>query len=249
MTRPPKPAIVTIGNFDGVHLGHQKLIHQVADRARALGLCSLAVTFEPHPEQILFPERKLNHLSTSEEKVEILHANGIEDVWVCPFTTDLARLEPEDFMRVVTERQPISELWVGADFALGRGRRGTISVLAEIGTAMGWGLHMVPPLMLEGQIVSSTAIRTLLSAGAVRGAADLLGRAYGVSGDFSGDDLMVDPLRALPRAMVYDAQLRQDDAAHDVSVTVLSVPNRIRLDTDVPHHQGPAIIDFLRRAD
>jgi riboflavin kinase/FMN adenylyltransferase len=249
MTRPPKPAIVTIGNFDGVHLGHQKLIHQVADRARALGLCSLAVTFEPHPEQILFPERKLNHLSTSEEKVEILHANGIEDVWVCPFTTDLARLEPEDFMRMVTERQPISELWVGADFALGRGRRGTISVLAEIGTAMGWGLHMVPPLMLEGQIVSSTAIRTLLSAGAVRGAADLLGRAYGVSGDFSGDDLMVDPLRALPRAMVYDAQLRQDDAAHDVSVTVLSVPNRIRLDTDVPHHQGPAIIDFLRRAD
>jgi riboflavin kinase/FMN adenylyltransferase len=249
MARPPKPAIVTIGNFDGVHLGHQKLIHQVADRAHALGLCSLAVTFEPHPEQILFPERKLNHLSTSEEKVEILHANGIEDVWVCPFTTDLARLEPEDFMRMVTERQPISELWVGADFALGRGRRGTISVLAEIGTAMGWGLHMVPPLMLEGQIVSSTAIRTLLSAGAVRGAADLLGRAYGVSGDFSGDDLMVDPLRALPRAMVYDAQLRQDDAAHDVSVTVLSVPNRIRLDTDVPHHQGPAIIDFLRRAD
>jgi FAD synthase len=152
-------------------------------------------------------------------------------------------------MRMVTERQPMSELWVGADFALGRGRRGTISVLAEIGTAMGWGLHMVPPLMLEGQIVSSTAIRTLLSAGAVRGAADLLGRAYGVSGDFSGDDLMVDPLRALPRAMVYDAQLRQDGAAYDVSVTVLNVPNRIRLDTPVPHHQGPAFIDFLRRAD
>jgi riboflavin kinase/FMN adenylyltransferase len=249
MTTPPKPAIVTIGNFDGVHLGHQKLIHQVADRARALGLCSLAVTFEPHPEQILFPERKLNHLSTSEEKVDILHANGIEDVWVCPFTTDLARLEPEDFMRMVTERQPMSELWVGADFALGRGRRGTISVLAEIGTAMGWGLHMVPPLTLEGQIVSSTAIRTLLSAGAVRGAADLLGRTYGVSGELEGDELIVDPLRALPRAMVYDAQLRQDGCTYDVSVTVQNTPNRIRLETPVPHHQGPAIIDFLRRAD
>src|SRR5438477_6651778 len=193
MNTLPKPAIVTIGNFDGVHLGHQKLIHQVADRARALGLCSLAVTFEPHPEQILFPERKLNHLSTPEEKVEILHTNGMEDVWVCPFTTELARLEPEDFMRLVTERRPMAELWVGADFALGRGRRGTISVLAEIGSAMGWGLHMVPPYMLEGPVVSSTAFRTLLAAGAVRGAADLLGRPYSVSGDLQGDDLLVDP--------------------------------------------------------
>src|SRR5713101_851338 len=249
MTQPPKPAIVTIGNFDGVHLGHQKLIHQVADRARALGLCSLAVTFEPHPEQVLFPEKKLNHLSTPEEKVEILHANGMDDVWVCPFTTELARMEPEDFMRLVTERQPMSELWVGADFALGRGRRGTISVLAEIGSAMGWGLHMVPPLMLEGQIVSSTAIRTLLSAGAVRGAADLLGRPYGVSGDFNGDDLIIDPLRALPRPMPYDAQLRQDGSTQDVSATVLSGPSRIRLNTEAPHHNGPAVIDFLRRAD
>ena len=247
--KTPKPAIVTIGNFDGVHLGHQKLISQVADRAKSLGMCSLAVTFEPHPEQILFPERKLSHLSSSEEKIEILHATGMDDVWVCPFTTELARLEPEDFMRMVAERQPMAELWVGADFALGRGRRGTISVLAEIGSAMGWGLHMVPPLMLEGQIVSSTAIRTLLSAGAVRGAADLLGRPYGVSGDLSADDLEVDPLRALPRAMVYDAQLRQDNRTHDVSVTVQNAPNRIHLDTPVPHHDGPASIDFLRRAD
>jgi riboflavin kinase/FMN adenylyltransferase len=243
------PAIVTIGNFDGVHLGHQKLIHQVADRARALGLCSLAVTFEPHPEQILFPERKLNHLSTSADKVEILHANGMDDVWVCPFTTELARLEPEDFMRMVAERQPMSELWVGADFALGRGRRGTISVLAEIGSAMGWGLHMVPPLTLEGQIVSSTAIRTLLSAGAVRGAADLLGRPFSVSGELKSDDLIVDPLQTLPKPMVYGAQLRQDTSTHDISVTVLSAPNRIHLDTPVPHHNGKAKIDFLRRAD
>jgi riboflavin kinase/FMN adenylyltransferase len=249
MNPKKKRAIVTIGNFDGVHLGHQKLIHEVADRAKALGLCSLAVTFEPHPEQILFPERKLSHLSSSAEKVEILHANGMDDVWVCPFTNELARLEPEDFMRMVVERQPMSELWIGADFALGRGRRGTISVLSEIGSAMGWGLHMVPPLTLEGQIVSSTAIRTLLSAGAVRGAADLLGRPYGVIGEITGDDLLVDPLRTLPRGMVYDAQLRQDTKTHDVSVTVLNSPNRVHLDSNVPHHDGPAAIDFLRRTD
>src|SRR5207244_7966731 len=115
--------------------------------------CSLAVTFEPHPEQILFPERKLSHLSSSEEKVEILHATGMDDVWVCPFTTELARLEPEDFMRMVAERQPLSELWVGADFALARGRPGTMCVLAEIGSATGWGLHTVPTLIHDGQIV------------------------------------------------------------------------------------------------
>jgi FAD synthase len=244
-----KPAIVTIGNFDGVHLGHQKVIKQVADRARALGLASLAVTFEPHPSEVLFPERKLNHLSTPEEKVEILHANGVDEVWVCPFTIELARMEPDDFMRMVNERQPMSELWVGADFALGRGRRGTISVLAEIGSAMGWGLHMVAPLMLEGQIVSSTAIRTLLSAGAVRGAADLLGRLYSVPGTLDGNELMVHPLRALPRSMPYEALLRQDGASYETPVTVLASQNCIRFEANLPTHAGPAVVEFVRRAD
>src|SRR5438128_1004655 len=109
-----RPAIVTIGNFDGVHLGHQTLVRQAADRAHALGLSSLAVTFEPHPEQILFPERRRTHLSNSDERRDLLRACGIDEVWVCPFTTELARLEPEDFMRMVTDRQPIAELWVGA---------------------------------------------------------------------------------------------------------------------------------------
>jgi riboflavin kinase/FMN adenylyltransferase len=244
-----RPAIVTIGNFDGVHLGHQKLIHQVAERARTLGLCSMAVTFEPHPEQVLFPEKKLNHLSTPAEKTAILHANGMDDVWVCPFTTELARLEPEDFMRLVSERQSMAELWVGADFALGRGRRGTISVLSEIGSAMGWGLHMVPPLMLEGQIVSSTAIRTLLAAGAVRGAADLLGRPYSVPGELVGNELIVDPQRALPRSMSYEVQVRQNDNTFDASATVLPTPARIRIDNSLPTHQGEATVEFVRRLD
>ena len=250
MTTPAKPAIVTIGNFDGVHLGHQKLVQQVVDRARALGLCSLAVTFEPHPEQVLFPERKLNHLSTSEEKQRILQASGIDDVWVCPFTTELARLEPEDFMRMVAEREPLAELWVGADFALGRGRRGTIAVLSEIGSAMGWCLHMVPPLTLEGQVVSSTAIRTLLAAGAVRGAADLLGRNYRVAGQLEGDELSVEPLRTLPRPMAYEALVHQNGAAHETLVTVQPTPGRIRIEGDVPTlKSGVAEVEFVRRRD
>src|SRR5260221_3459068 len=107
---------------------------------------------------------------------------------------------------------------------------------------MGWGLQLVPPLTLDGKIVSSTATRTLLSAGAVRGAADLLGRPYGVIGEISGDDLLVDPFRTLPRGMVYDVQLRQDTKTHDVSVTVLHYPHRIHLDPDVVPHDGHTAI-------
>ncbi|HLZ28492.1 MAG TPA: FAD synthetase family protein [Chloroflexota bacterium] len=242
-------AIVTIGNFDGVHLGHQKLVRQAAERAEALGLRSLAITFDPHPEQILFPERRRTHLSNSDERRALLQACGIDEVWVCPFTIEIAHLEPEDFMRLVTDRQPMAELWVGADFALGRGRKGTISVLAEIGAALGWGMHMVPPLRLEGQVVSSTAIKTLLAAAAVRGASDLLGRTYSVSGELEADLFKVDPLRALPKPGVYDGQLTQDSATHDVLLTVLPAPGTIQLTTEAPHHEGPATLDFVRRAD
>jgi riboflavin kinase / FMN adenylyltransferase len=244
-----KPAIVTIGNFDGVHLGHLKLIRQVVERAQALGLCSFAITFDPHPERVLFPERMLTYLSTAEERRDILQDNGIDKVWICPFTTDLARLEPEEFMRLVAERQPIAELWVGADFALGRGRRGTIAVLADMGAKTGWALHMVPPYMLEGQVVSSTAIRTLLSAGAVRGAADLLGRNYSVSCEITGDEIVVDPQRALPRAgIAYEAQLTQDRVVHEVKVTP-EPTGHITLRGPVKLHDGTAKLDFARRAD
>ena len=245
-----KPAIVTIGNFDGVHLGHQKLIQQVVDRSRALDLHSFAITFDPHPEQVLVPERKLTYLSTAEERCAILQQSGIDSVWICPFTRELARLEPEEFMRLVTERQPIAELWVGADFALGRGRKGTIAVLAELGAASGWGLHMVAPHVLEGQVVSSTAIRTLLAAGAIRGAADLLGRVYSVAGDIRGDNLIVDPLRAVPKSgIAYEAQLTQNEAPLDGVVTVEQDPLRVVLDARGPHADGPARVSFIRRAD
>ncbi|MGI9146184.1 MAG: adenylyltransferase/cytidyltransferase family protein [Chloroflexota bacterium] len=241
--------VVTIGNFDGVHLGHQELVRQASDRARALGLGSLAITFDPHPEQILFPERRRTFLSSSHERQLLLRACGVDNVWVCPFTTELARLEPDEFMRLVAERQPIAELWVGADFGLGRGRKGTIAMLSEIGSASGWGLHMVPPVRLEGQVVSSIAIRTLLAAAAVRGASDLLGRTFSVSGELDGHTFRLDPLRSLPRPGVYDGQLHQDGATYDVPLLVDAIPGSIQITADIPHRTGPALVAFLRRAD
>jgi riboflavin kinase/FMN adenylyltransferase len=245
-----KRAIVTIGNFDGVHLGHRKLIQQVVDRAHARQLCSFAITFDPHPDQVLFPERKQTYLSTAEERGELLRASGIDSVWICPFTRELARLEPEEFIHMVTERQPIAELWVGADFAMGRNRKGSIAVLAELGAASGWDLHMVAPQMFEGQVVSSTAIRTLLAAGAVRGAADLLGRSYRVPGEIQADCLMVDPTRTLPKtAITYETQLLQDGTVVEGVAVVEQDPPRVALDPSTPHHDGPARVDFVRRAD
>lgn len=216
-------AVVTIGNFDGVHLGHRMLIASVVARAQSLGLRSLAITFDPHPEQVLFPERQLSFLSSPEERTEYLRETGIDDVWVMPFTRELARLEPAEFMHQVSERQPLAELWVGSDFALGRGRQGTISVLSELGAAHGWSLHVVPPYRRNGEVVSSTAIRTLLAAGAVRGAADLLGRPYAVRGDLSGTTLRVEPHRALPCPGRYLATLHQpraDDTGTPVDATI-----------------------------
>ncbi len=244
------PAIVTIGNFDGVHLGHLKLVRQVVDRARALDLCSFAITFDPHPDQVLFPERRHMYLSTAEERREILKQSGIDSIWICPFTRDLARLEPDEFVHLITERQPIAELWVGADFAMGRGRIGTVGVLAEMGAHGGWGLHVVAPLVLDGQVVSSTAVRTLLGAGAVRGAADLLGRSYSVPGVITGDELLVDSVRALPKsAIAYEGQLQQDGAVYDSTVTVEQDPPRVSISPLTPHHDGPARVEFLRRTD
>ena len=165
---------------------------------------------------------------------------GLDDIWTCAFTPELARLEPEEFIRLVSERQPIAELWVGPDFALGRGRRGTIAVLSEMGGAAGWALHMVPPYRHEGQIVSSSGIRTLLSAGAVRGAGDLLGRPYSLSGELDSQNIVrVDPLHQLPRPGVYAGQARQPGTILDATITVLAHPRRDPAHLPRPHRRPP----------
>jgi riboflavin kinase/FMN adenylyltransferase len=249
MTAPAKPAVVTIGNFDGVHLGHRKLLGSAVERARALGQCSLAITFDPHPEQVLFPDRQFSFLSSPEERTDYLRETGIDDVWVMAFTRELAKLEPAEFMQLVAERQPLSELWVGSDFALGRGRQGTIAVLSELGGAHGWSLHVVPPYRLNGQIVSSTAIRTLLAAGAVRGAADLLGRPYSVRGGLSGHALQIDPNRALPRPGRYSGDLVwSPDGSASIQAEVAAESPTIVL-SDAPTASDHAELRFLRRAD
>jgi riboflavin kinase/FMN adenylyltransferase len=156
-------AIVTIGNFDGVHIGHQHLIAQVVRRARAIGAMACAVTFDPHPRAVLRPDTAPMALTAASEKIRRMRAAGLDDVWVCSFTRDIANLSPEDFLDRIEQVWPMAELWVGHDFALGRGREGSIEVLRELGLQRGWTVHVIEPLRVEGEIVSSSRIRALLA--------------------------------------------------------------------------------------
>jgi len=249
-------AIITIGTFDGVHRGHQCLLTQVVQRARYLGLKSYAVTFDPHPRSVLYPSQPVAVLTDVQEKVDLIRQCGIDEIWVCPFTLELSHLSPEEFIHLVQERQPIEELWVGADFALGRGRAGTFAALAELGGASGWGLHMVPPYRLEGQVVASSAIRTLLAAGAVQGAAELLGRPYTVPGQLSCDGpetlFHPRPLRTLPKALTYAAQIGLRERVYDGEAIIPPIeasplPIRVQLATSERPGSGPATLTFVRR--
>jgi riboflavin kinase/FMN adenylyltransferase len=223
-----KGAIVTIGNFDGVHRGHQFMLRQVVERARPLGLHSVAVTFEPHPQAVLHPERPLLSLCDPDEKCWLIRRLGIDDVWVCPFTREMSQLSPEAFMRQVADRQPIAEIWIGTDFALGQGRSGTVAVLAEIGRTEGWGLHVVPPYMLDGAVVSSTRIRGFLAAGDVQAAAKLLGRPYAICGDLEfttrGSLALRTPRRrAVPASGIYAARVYRGEVSFDAVAAVRSL--------------------------
>ena len=174
--------VATVGSFDGVHRGHKELLRSVVARARALGCRSMAVTFDPIPDLVLYPDRHVTVLSDREQKEDLIRSLGIDHVLVLEFTRELSMLRPEEFIGQLQAEHPLYEFWVGTDFALGRDRSGTIAALAEIGSKEGFALHVVPPVKLGPQIISSTYIRTLLVQGDVQRANELLGHRYAVTG-------------------------------------------------------------------
>ena len=173
---------LTIGVFDGVHRGHQEIIRRLVAGAHAVNLPAVVMTFYPHPAVVLGGQEHFKRLTTTSERAEILTGMGVDAVVVHPFTRTLAEQTAETFMRYVKNRVGLRKLLVGYDFALGRGREGNASRLAEIGGQLGYGVETIPVFSLEGQIVSSTRIRKLISAGQVAEAATDMGRYYTVSG-------------------------------------------------------------------
>ncbi|MGE5618161.1 MAG: bifunctional riboflavin kinase/FAD synthetase [Sphingomonadaceae bacterium] len=175
-------AVATIGVFDGVHLGHQALIRRVVERAGQLGMVSVCVTFSPHPEDVLRPDSGIAHLAGVEDRLATIKGLGVSEVVVMEFTSALAALSPEEFIDRLMQRFRLRELWIGSDFALGRGRTGTPERLAAIGREKGFVVRSLPPVEVDGQVVSSSRIRQLLADGQVEEAARLLGRAYRLRG-------------------------------------------------------------------
>jgi riboflavin kinase/FMN adenylyltransferase len=175
--------VVTIGTFDGVHRGHQRLLARAVERGEELQLPVTGITFEPVPAAVLRPEAFPGRLATAEEKLALLAEAGLDEIVVVPFTPELSRWSPEDFMRWLQEKTGLRELWVGEEFALGKDRAGTVERLTEIGDALGFRVVTVPRLTNGSEVVSSSQVRAAVMAGDVARARRLLGRPFRVSGE------------------------------------------------------------------
>jgi len=172
---------LTIGVFDGVHRGHQAILRQLVEGAHSAGRPAAVLTFARHPAEVL-GHRDLKCLTTSEERAELLGQLGVDAVISHPFDEHVAALSAVEFMRPVKERLGLSRLLIGYDFALGRGREGNASRLAEIGREMGYTVQVVEAVSDESGLISSTVIRKLVSVGDVADAAKMLGHSYSITG-------------------------------------------------------------------
>ncbi|MCP9452400.1 MAG: riboflavin biosynthesis protein RibF [Nitrospira sp.] len=175
--------VVTIGNFDGHHVGHRALLHAVVETARRVEGTAVVLTFDPHPVTILAPQADLQFLTGPEEKVAFFEKAGVDEVVFVEFTPSFAALSPEQFVELVLVRGlHVKELFVGRHFVFGYRRTGTVQHLAALGVHHGFLVHPMDPVLAEGAVVSSTRIRQLIRAGKVEEVIPLLGRRYAIAG-------------------------------------------------------------------
>ena len=178
-----RPTVLTLGVFDGLHLGHQLIMRIVVERARAACAVPTVITFDPHPRAVLHPESSPPLLQTLDQKVEGFGVLGIEQTIVIRFTPEFSMIRAEDFLReVVKERLHAKEVYLGRGFAFGHDREGNIELLRRVSNDLGFIADEVPEVRLRNQRVSSSRIRQLLTEGNVNLARRLLGRPYGVEG-------------------------------------------------------------------
>jgi len=178
-----RPTVLTLGVFDGLHIGHQLIMKTVVERARAIGAVPTVITFDPHPRAVLHPESAPPLLQTFDQKVEGFGVLGIEQTIVVRFTKEFSEIGAHDFLReVVKERLHAQEVYLGKGFAFGHDREGNIDLLKRVGKELGFVAGEVPEVSLRNRRVSSSKIRDLLSRGEVNLARRMLGRPYGVEG-------------------------------------------------------------------
>ena len=232
LREPLRPSVVTIGNFDGVHLAHQRLLESVVRAARRLNATATAVTFEPHPSRVLTPERVPKLLTTLAQKSRLIERLGIELLVVLPFTHELSNLTPLEFVRqVLAGGLGAVSVHVGPNFRFGHQQAGDVRVLAELAGQERFTLEVLPVAEIRGERVSSSRIRQLLSEGRVGKAGRLLGRPYSVGGPVvpgSGvgkqqtvPTLNLAPIdEQLPQNGVYVTRTRLGETAHESATNV-----------------------------
>ena len=183
LTEPPVRAVVTIGNFDGIHLGHREIFRRVVRRAQEIEGTAVVVTFVPHPLKVLDPERAPRLLNTYAEKERLVAASCIDIMVSLPFTSELADMPARDFVRdILVGRIGLRHLVVGYDYAFGRNREGDAAFLQRQGQKLGFSVEVIGPVSGEAEIYSSTLIRRRLGAGDVAGVVGLLGRHFTLEG-------------------------------------------------------------------
>jgi len=176
-------SVLAIGNFDGIHLGHQAILQEATDRAAKNGAVATALTFEPPPLKILRPEAAPKRLSTNEQRLEWFRAVGVEAAVVMPFTLELSKLSPRDFVeKILVNQLRVRVLLVGENFRFGHKQAGDTQLLRELGKTQAFDVVSIPPVMAHGEVVSSTVIRREITEGEVTQAGRLLGRPFVLTG-------------------------------------------------------------------
>lgn len=212
---PEKDTLLTIGVFDGVHLGHQYLMAQLIKHAREQDLLSGVVTFRQHPQEVMSPKKRLPFLSDLTQRIKLLQNEGVDAIFVLSFTPELARLTARDFVSLLKKHLRMRGLVIGHDFALGKNREGDEVALRQLGKEMGFSVAVVRAKLVNGEPVSSTAIRKALADGDMPRVHRLIGRNFGIGGSvvtgvgrgkelgFPTANLEVEPGQALPPDGVY----------------------------------------------
>lgn len=242
------PSLVTVGSYDGVHIGHQSLLRQMKEVAHRLNHHTSLVTFHPRPRAVLAPHRPPRYLTTPAEKITLLDALGLDLTAILPFTRETAHTPAAQFVEKLVHHLKMCQLWVGPDFALGRGREGDIPTLQSLGQAMGFEVHIIKPFIQGGEVVSSTRIRHLLTLGEIRQATTLLGRYPSLSGQvmqgaqrgrllgFPTANLSVSPERAIPADGVYACFVWAGEARYPAVTNVGVRPSFAGVERTVEAH-------------
>jgi riboflavin kinase/FMN adenylyltransferase len=221
--KPQQDTLLSVGVFDGVHLGHQRLLTHLRDEAKSKSWLSGVVTFKSHPEVVLTGENKLLWLNDLETRVTLLRSLGIDIVVALPFSSELARLTARRFVQLLQQHLKMRGLIIGPDFALGRNREGDAEKLRILGQEMGFSVEVIPEVVIDGYVVSSSTIRQALAEGDMKKVEKLIGRLFSLSGQVvSGDkrgralgfptaNLDIKPGQALPGDGVYATISHTDD--------------------------------------